>query len=218
MIVSAYKCAATGELFEDEKKYKSHLRRMRYASNKERKRLFIINSFNEWLAAEKENINSVDMIAPWILENQRKLMDAVNTGLLTGDFSMFSIGEKFYDTDELTDLSFKNINYKDRVSNTHDCPHNGVTNFFCKNNLPQGYPGYRGQLEGRLKREKKYMSEYPFSNILNLVRVLTGSGGGGNAHFGWEVSIFLDDWPGIREGIVFNKLKYGSDKPGSYNG
>jgi hypothetical protein len=50
------------------------------------------------------------------------------------------------------------------------------------------------------------MHSYPYSNILALLKIRTGSGGGGNDDWSSDVKIFLADWPILAESLTFNKL------------
>jgi len=43
------------------------------------------------------------------------------------------------------------------------------------------------------------MGSYPYDSIGKFVGLKTGSGGGGNEDWGYDVSIFLDDWPGLNQ-------------------
>lgn len=202
MKVTVNKCPYTGKLFEDDKKYKAHLQKIRRERTAMRAEEKEKTEFAGWLAVEKEKIIHPNMIAPWMLENQDRLMVAANAFKL-GTWST----DKFFPlTDKFTKIELM-VKYTPRVSNTHCAPKGKVTNWHCKPDLPNGYPGWSGNVSGVLTREKKHMSAYPYSHILNLVGIHTGSGGGGNEHWGYGVSLFAEEWPAMAEAETFRLLK-----------
>jgi hypothetical protein len=205
MKVSVNKCPCTGKLFEDDKKYANHLQMLRRERAKDKAEQRVKNGFAEWLAEEKNKLVDPDMIAPWILENQQKLMIACNV-LKMGMWD----SERFYPkTDEFTKFEIK-VKWNNNVSNSHSCPKGGVTNWWPRDNSkPTGYLGWQGQVWGTLVRNKKHMSSYPYSNIFELLDLHTGSGGGGNAQWSYELKIFADDWPVMASSETFARLVNG---------
>ena len=209
MRVQARQCPFTGKLFKEEniEKYVKHLSTVRENNRKKNLHIYLRNTFKDWLAEEKKLITSVDMITPWFLKNQRRIMDAANS-------RNGGSHDKFYDTDTFTELELKNAYYLAYLSNTHSCPNTGVTNFSKLNGLPTGYKGWGARISGSLNRASKHMYEYPVSKALDLIGIKTGTGGGSNNHFGWSCSVFLDDWPGLIEAVnnmekdqIIRKLK-----------
>lgn len=152
----------------------------------------------EWLLEEKMKITHPEMIVPWFLKNQGRIIYESNRAV--GD----TMWGKYKRDDQYTHLSLELRNkhkpegYVQNVSNTHRCPDNGVTNFSWNADRPRGYPGWAGTMHGKLHRAKRNLHEYPYSLGLNLVGLKTGSGGGGNESWTYDVSIFLDDWPGLK--------------------
>lgn len=206
MIVSAYKCPFTGVLFDlaAEEEYNAHVKKHKAIFREQKRYEKIKAEYADWFASEKEKIATIEEIAPWFLENQRTIMDGMNAihNLSKQD------RERFQTDDIFTKLEIKFREFDPLVSNTHVCPRNGgVTNWWCKNDKPRGYPGWEGQVSGTLVRPLRYNSSYPSSSILNFVDIHTGSGGGGNKDWSYGVSVFLDDWSGIQETIIVEKLK-----------
>jgi len=201
MRVEVYKCRFTGLIFEkhERRKYINHLKELRKEMRDEREYRQISKNFWKWLHEEKLKITHVDQIVPWFLENQKTIMKAFKAGIHAKDYHSFS--EKFYpDTDEFTKLTLKVGRFNKLISNSHRCPDNGTTNW-CVNDptLPKGYPGWNGRIDGVLKRLPKHNNDYPYSALVNLVGLKTGSGGGGNESWGYDVKIFLADWPGLEQ-------------------
>jgi hypothetical protein len=198
--IAVQKCRFTGKIFEmkDRAKYMAHLKELRAKMKTDRHLAKVNTDFASWLAEEKKKIIDVDMIIPWFLENQRYIMDANNAGI---HGSRHSSHDKFYKDDKFENMTLK-VDYRQSCSNSHTCPDNGVTNWCSKdNNLPTGYKGWHGHIGGSLKRLPRHNSSYPFSNALNIVGLKTGSGGGGNEHWSYDLNIFLDDWPGLQAAV-----------------
>lgn len=206
MKIQAYKCKVTGKVFEtkDRAKYILHLKKVREKQKEDRLHKRIREEFNIWLANERNNIFDIIDIPDWFLKNQRYIMDATNA--IT--FRNSKDYEKFQPTDTFCDISFRYAIYSPLTSNSHTCPDNGVTNW-CERDkdAPIGYPGWNINIGGTLKRLLKHNDSYPYSKALNLVGIKTGTGGGGNEHWGYEASIFVEDWPGLGQGLVMNKLR-----------
>jgi hypothetical protein len=214
MKVTVNKCPDTGKLIEDDNEYKNYRAMVIREKNKKAQIQTTRDTFWAWLAAEKLKITSPDMIGPWFLENQRKIMDAVNAGLVSkGGWSGFN--DRFVPDDVFTKCELKFQEYTHSVSNTHSCPDSGETNFMCDDSKPRGYPGWVGRIDGVLVRPPKKDYEYPYSSAINLVGIKTGSGGGGNSGWDYDVRIFLDDWPGLvphRDTIVAERERIAYEK------
>lgn len=191
--ITAWKCPKTSKIFEYETDYKKHLRRLAADSRETKRRQTIIDNIYGWIANEKENIYSVGEIAPWLLKNQKYLMEAANA------LHLYSFNDKFYDTDEFTKIELV-VKWSNDVSNSHNCPKGGVTNWGVRDKtLPTGYPGWTGKVSGCLKRLSKHKGSYPYDGILKLVGIHTTSGGGGNESWGFGTELFLADWPGLEQ-------------------
>lgn len=199
MKILVNKCPDTGELFEDDKVYKNHRRKILREQRKHEKFNLAQAEFNKWLEVEKEKLHHINDVAPWFISNQRAIMDAVNSRYVTGWNCRG--WDKFVPEDVFTELVITGI-YEPKHSNSHNCPRNGVSNW-CGNrdDLPKSYPGFKVRIYGKLVRPPQHNYRYPYSDALNIVGILTGSGGGGNDNFNYVGSIFLDDWPGLKEQI-----------------
>lgn len=200
MRIEARKCPFTGKVFEESKKkaYIQHLAEVRKDLRAKRHVTHVRLVFHTWLAEERAKVRRVQDLPQWFMDNQRILMDAHNAEIPSG-YVFTSFDEKFVMEDIFENVT---INLRDgfteNVSNSHVCPDNGITNFGGEAGRPKGYPGWQGVIKGTLKRPKKLNGRYPYSNALNLAGFKTGSGGGGNENWSYEVRIFLDDWPGLQ--------------------
>lgn len=211
MRIQVRKCPFTGKIFEehDMKKYVKHLNNIREKKKDERKVISLRNEADNWLLEEKSKITHLDQISEWALDNQIKIMELCNAVIparYPGDKPLFDTSTDRFNYIELTGT------YSKLVSNSHSCPKNGVRNWCNEHkNLPTGYPGYSGRIEGRLDRSIKDRNRYPYSDFLHFIGINTLSGGGGNEVWRYGVTIFLSDWPAMQreleEQIILSKLK-----------
>jgi len=109
-----------------------------------------------------------------------------------------------------------NISFSQEISNSHDCPLNGTTNWGCVADMPISYPGWIGRVWIRYKTNTRSFGSDPFSQSLTY----TGTGGAGAYSgpwagiarccyknrikpeptlFSWDYRIFEDDWPELAE-------------------
>lgn len=203
MRIQVRKCPFTGQIFEEKdiQKYIDHLHSLRKEFKEERRLNRIRSEFDNWLLKEKQQIIDTNLIVPWILSNQRYLMDAFNKiGIKTFD-------NKFFKNDVIERLSITYI-FGSNVSNSHSCPKNGVENWCARDkSLPTGYPGYRLSISGSLLRDGKHNSSYPMYDFFKMIGLYAGTGGGGNKDFHWDGQLFLADWPGLGQDEVIKRLK-----------
>lgn len=205
--ILVWQCPHTKKLFEDQREYKTHLSKLARERRKVKHDNLIRSTFFEWLDEERLKLDSINDIPGWLIDNQRIIMDAANL-IPCGNWA----GEGFYDTDLFTEIKFNQMKWGNQISNSHSCPKGGVTNWGGREKnadgtpRPNGYPGWQGYLSGSLKRLKKHMSFYPASGFFKLVGIHTGTGGGGNQSFGWDIKLFAEEWPGPVAELTFNKL------------
>lgn len=136
-----------------------------------------------------------------------------------------------------------NIDFRNKVSNTHRAPHNGITNWGNRHpDRPTGYSGFYGRL---WLRYSEYVDGFG-SDSTDKSLTHTGTGGAGTYDgpwvainkiywdnrnhstkksvcpepqvYSWDYTIFLEDWPGIQQMVerqqIWNIL---NDKPFSIN-
>jgi hypothetical protein len=216
-VITAYKSDADGKIFEDKKKYQNHLRKLATARryerkvyiDKEKKIAFLRNNF--W-----EKVKSPAQLQAALLIHAEYF--GLN-GLAHESF----YGRKRPDGPPLLKkFSTFDLRYNPQVSNTHDCPHNGVTNWGGdKPGAPRGYPGLQGRFDYNVEWYAAWEGWYPGgSDMWEGTRIHTGTGGGGGFKrydhdktkglqgFGYGVSIFFDDWPGLKASYDEAKEEY----------
>lgn len=107
-----------------------------------------------------------------------------------------------------------NLSYSPNVSNSHDCPIGGVTNWGGRDeNAPTGYPGWHGRIWVLYDRVFRVGGPEHISSALKQIRIHTGTGGYGTynqtggpwdydlikphkwAPYSRDVRFFSADWP-----------------------
>lgn len=218
--VLVWKCDQTGKLFEDHAKYTSHLRKLARERNTKRKLTVI-----EVLADQKWNElyeceQSIEQWRDMVIANQ----DMFWAEAAKGDPHDWANVGKTHSRGkngvvcpipELLEFTEFSLYWNSNVSNSHSCPHNGVTNWGAKDDKPTGYPGWSGRVEWIVKWPKEWDGLYLGSDLFakgtfrsGRQRAHTGTGGGGGMHFskkydcyvhsfGYDFKLFAADWPGL---------------------
>lgn len=202
--VLVWQCPKTGKLFDSKAKYVKYVQETARANlehRKEQAKRKILFQWHEEFRAREQSVE--DMLAA-VIEEQEWFWRLAR--IRSTDFQRGRVSLPDPLLVEFTKIS---LHYSDRVSNSHSCPLNGVTNWGGRDTYkdgtpkPRGYPGWQGRLEWRVKWPEKYDTFYPGGRLFAGSCVHTGTGGGGgyrdgHAHFGYGVSIFEDDWPGLK--------------------
>lgn len=199
-----YICPWTNELYLTKKTYVKHLNTLRV--NRMHRRAREIRHRKK--LEDLWNQPSFDKIINWIELNPDvfwKIGSGMDINVNWRNDRWNAIRDKF--EIKITHLS---LDYSDSVSNSHSCPHNGMTNWGGDKLLkdgtpaPTGYPGYRGRIEW------EFTTDIPgfCSDLFRNTRIHTGSGGGGALRGSYEVRFFLDDWPGIKQAVEEERLKF----------
>lgn len=203
-IATVFSCPWTGKLYANKRDYVKHLADLRRNRIHRRIRENAISKKMEDLW----NQPNFDDIVRWIDRNPEFIFE---NGLRHGwrDRKV----EKFRGTYWLR-ITYLKLEWSDSVSNTHSCPRDGVTNWggreFYANGTPKprGYPGWSGRIEWQTSHDIGFGSD-PMRGLC----IHTGTGGGiSKNRFGYEVKFFESDWPGLRQGMIFDRL---SEKNGN---
>ena len=110
-------------------------------------------------------------------------------------------------------VSFDNFNELKfgKISNSHNCPIKGVTNFSREENKPISYYGFRVWIRGEwLENPDKYSNENTRSYIerydsIDSFRYINGFNIGtfnGGEKFSGELLIFINDFPLIKKNLL----------------
>lgn len=224
--IICWKSETDGKIFEDKKKYQNHLRKLARV-RLERKRIDIVEAGKDALWAELyEREQSLEEWAEMVIKKQ-DMFWAEAAKADPHDWSR--IGKTYkkvaMPVPRLLEFTEFSLRWDDCVSNSHSCPHNGMTNWGGYNTdkgAPRGYPGWRGHVEWIVAWPKEWDGVYLGSDLFKAfggnsrARAHTGSGGGGGMKysekhkcwvqiFGYSFEIFAADWPGIAR--HYEKLK-----------
>lgn len=199
----AYICPWTKELYATKRSYVAHLKTLREQRMHKRARHLL----HQRKLQQMWNQPDFDSVIDWIHLNPEVFwLNAKRNGWNSDAAKWDKIRDEF--TIKITHLS---LTYSNSVSNSHSCPHTGVTNWGGDKKLqdgtpaPRGYPGFVGNIELTISPEPLSFA----SDVLKNTRIHTGSGGGGGGgRYRYSVSFFLDDWPGIAATIQAERDAY----------
>lgn len=211
--VMAWQCPKTDQLFLSKVAYRRHLRQLARVNLDHRKIAKIRAAREEKAAAFRAGLSSIADIEAYVMKNERMLWDLARTWAGSTDYGTWKkLPVDWYP--KIERLRFV-LRYSDRVSNTHRCPINGVTNWGGRDpEAPKGYPGYSGSVEWWTILDRKNVDSHIAGDLFEdpLVCINTGTGGGGSldnlgmVKYRYGVEIFLDDWPGLRKEVFLRKL------------
>lgn len=222
-IITAYKSDTDGKIFEDKAKYQAHLRVLARHRNAQRK-LQIAESAKDAAWAELyEREQSIDDWCQMVIDNQHLFWAEAAAG---DPYDWQYVGKKISRRKDAQVMPiprvlkiYQNLTWSDSVSNSHSCPHNGVTcwsSHEAQDGRPRGYPGWHGSIEWLVEWPQEFEHVYISSDLFSKgtfhsgrQRAHTGTGGGGggmyfNKEFNtwcqkprYSFSIFAADWPGL---------------------
>lgn len=218
-IVSGYKCKRTGQIFKSKKKFLAHIRKRRHSLHKSLQ----FKKINEKIEAFRKEATSFYQIMHWVQFNQEDMFHLGKPAMTMEDFYNFPE----YDVLDPVkfNLSYLRVQYNPEISSMHRAPKNKPTNSSRDRNLPLSYRGFTGIAEFTVSNNISSVLHPKFSGCDMLSRPLLfnpGSGGtitvpnslpqADDEIYGTTVSIFLDDWPGLDELLVIDKLDTGDNK------
>ncbi len=235
-VITVWKCDEDGKLFEDKKKYQNHLRKLARERNTRRKLMvaeaIADQKWNELYEREMTIDQWADMV---VAEQDLFWAEAAKSD----PYDWKSVGKTYKKVvcpvPRLLGFTTFNVRWNPRVSNSHSCPHNGVTNWGGKEQIdgqpaPTSYPGWSGRVDWIVAWPKEwdglYLGGDLFAGLFGRTgrqRAYTGTGGGGGMRwdedhkchvqsFGYDFKLFAADWPGMArvEGMKqFNEVLTG---------
>jgi hypothetical protein len=232
-VITAYKSDEDGRIFEDKKKYNSHLRKLA-ASRREKEKIKRLQNLQQqwWEDNFYHKVKSIAQLQAAILEH---------ANVFAANALKHCDHIKKLPSPILVKFNKFDLSYQDEVSNSHSCPHDGVTNWGGLGNVPTSYPGWRGRFDYDTAWFKEFSFVYAGSSELwKNTRIHTGSGGGGYfklhegskthglQNFGYEIRMYASDWPAmatayadaeveIEKQKIMYILKNGSTRGFTYN-
>lgn len=221
MKITVWKCAETGKLFEDEKKYKAHLRKIATQRRAQSKIQRAESEADLWWNDAYNREMTIEEWPQFVIDNQKYFWQdaAVDRGW---DFSVIGKTRRgvVCPVPEILEFTVFDVKWNPSVSNSHSAPHNGVTCWSFheeKDGRPRGYPGWRGRVEWLVRWPKEWDGHYPggslFSGDKTRRRAYSGTGGGGGWQhskkhgceaqlYGYDFRMFAADWPGMARVIA----------------
>ena len=220
MQIICWKSETDGKIFEDKKKYQKHLRTLARHRLAQKKLRVSENLKDQIWAGLYECEQSLDQWFDMVIANQ----DLFWAEAAAGDqHDWGQVGKKIGRGKNAIVmpapkvLKFKHsLRWSDSVSNSHSCPHDGVTNWCSRDTgAPTGYPGWTGHVEWLVEWPEELEGMYLGSDLFSRgtfrtgrQRAHTGTGGGGGGHFNkefntwcqrpqYDFKIFASDWPGM---------------------
>lgn len=183
-IATAFRCPWTKKVYGNKRDYVKHLKHLRENYMHRRIRAAAVQK-------KKENLwnqPTFQDIVAWIEMNPEFMFD---NGLREGwrHDNVEKYRDKFW-----VKITYLDIQWGPNTSNSHSCPRGGVTNWGRgEPNKPTGYPGYTGSIEYQMSHDIGFGSD-----VMRGLGIHTGSGGGaGDNQFGYSVTFFDADWPGL---------------------
>jgi len=194
--VQAWKCPHTGKLFDIDarKEYDAHLRILSNVRKVQRRHDKATAEWDDFFAKAKKTLSTPTEIIDWVVANQKIIIARHNVNQHPSSYKTYKIERLQIDAQ-----------YKSSCSNSHAAPRSGVQNWASKKDKPNGYPGYYGRIVGDSSGVTA-RSSYFDTDMLRLVNVHTGSGGGGGP-FQYTVTIFEADWPKMLENRFEAKIR-----------
>lgn len=192
-VVGAYRCPFTDEVFRYKREYLAHLRSRRsrihgkIRSNNLDKDLSRIREATAW----DEMIHLVEENSALFMENARRHNPGYDGEW--PDAKNFRVR-----------ITYLSITQDPSVSNSHNCPLNGVTNWGNhRPGAPRGYPGWQGRIEYQTSHKLPIFGR----DVFRRTGINTGSGGGiTNNCFGFSVELFDADWPAFDQQRILDVL------------
>ncbi len=229
--ILVWKCDETGKLFEDKNKYKGHLSKLARERNTKRKLMvaeaIADQKWNELYECEQ----TIEQWRDMVIANQNMFWaeaakaDPYDWKYVGKPHSRGKNGV-VCPIPELLEFTTFDVRWSPSVSNSHSCPHNGVTNWGVRDpDAPTSYPGWSGRVEWIVRWPKEWDGVYLGSDLFKGLfgnggrqRAHTGTGGGGGMRysekhkchvqsFGYDFKMFAADWPGMARVVGLQQLE-----------
>lgn len=207
--ITVRKCPKTQKLFETDQAYRKHILALRLQTNETRFAQRNRKILTDRIRAEVAVLRNIPEIQAYVSENFGDIMVAHHG---SSDLEVQAILRET----RLEDFKL-NVSYRERCSNTHRCPRDGVTNWSCEDDKPNGYAGWHGSITFNIvndpdeNKHKKLRSLWlRVTDALAFVGIHTGSGGGGSTSR-YDVTIFVRDFEALKK-MAFEDILKGKSR------
>ena len=204
--IMVYKSDADGKLFEDKKKYQSHLRKLATVRQQERK-MILAESQREGFIKQIGQVASFHELEVFVKNNWSWFY---HNGLKQ-QWGKYTAPKQAH---ELAEFRITSTNWKDHMSNRHRCPIGGVTNWGRQNTSdPTGYPGWYCRINLGIitakytYRKGSYWEDGFGGDYFEGTQMKTGTGGGGGhtatgvCTYAYDMELWAADFP-----VMFDQL------------
>jgi uncharacterized C2H2 Zn-finger protein len=194
-VSTAFRCPWTNKIFSNKKSYVTHLKVLREDRIHRAIRARIQNKIFEELI----NQDSFENIIEWIETHPEFFFDRIiHNGRVGWRDRREHLRDKFW-----IKITYLDVSWSESVSNSHNSPRNGVSNWGRDKDKPTGYPGWGGRIEFQLSHDLGFGSD-----VFRNVGIHTGTGGGTRDNrYGYDVKFFASDWPELAKSVLFDILK-----------
>jgi hypothetical protein len=201
--VLVWKSDSDGHLFEDQQKYVKHLRKLARERIKIRK-IAKMNAIRLEFIKIMGQVKSFTDLEKFIKDNWSWFFHNGLSHQLWGNVRRTRT-EHQLDTITITG------EWTPMLSNSHNCPIGGVTNWGGSPDKPRGYPGWKCRMACRIKtgaytfRKMKFFEDMLGSDYFTETTLNTGTGSGGSPNdkgvsmCQYSLNLFADDFPGLKE-------------------
>ena len=203
MKISVNKCPWTGQLFESDRKYANHLKKVRADLRHAREQARFEASFQQSLQDLYQSLSTVEIV-DWLNKNYVRVAyhyigKNINPKciLTAGDSIRF----------EITPMRFE-----ERIATTHNAPLGKKTTGWHPNSPVVLSPGWRGRIN--IFFTGKAYGKIGFeSNYLKNIGICTGGGGGGPDGLSYDLILFNEDFPKLHRLSVTNRIRRCNQQP-----
>lgn len=194
MKVMVNKCPWTGKLFEDDKAYQSHLRRLKAERKRAEEQALAIEQF-EASCGPLYQLGTTDEVAAWLTANYSRVYERFGP--------KWSSQKKIKHTsNDRVLITFGDLHFN-HVATTHHAPIGQKMTGWSKDCPAVREPAFQGRITATFEGRGYEMFD---SDHLKKIGVNTGSGGGGPDHLSYEVVLYLKDFPRFKSLHMLNLL------------
>lgn len=206
MKITVHKCPWTGKLFEEPKKYRKHLKEQRLIQQHRREKARLKVIFKEFVAPIYEMINT-DLIAEWLTENYPKIFLHYGPGFRSSHLK----NPRFESGDKVIFRIFDGT-YSERCSTTHNAPLGQKTTGWGNAHIPEN--GWKCRIELTFEGRGYQLVD---TDHLKYIGINTGTGGGGDEHLEYDMTLFTKDFHGLRKLAQLDHLIRLDNRRGYYS-